>query len=97
MENIILRQSQNENQEAEIIPDNFSETISDSVFKKFFLEVSSLTIFTLRFFKEVFKPPYEFNELMKQSFLIGYKSLSLIVSKTDNIQFGISSSPLCCH
>jgi phospholipid/cholesterol/gamma-HCH transport system permease protein len=40
--------------------------------------VSSLTLFTLRFFKEVFKPPYEINELMKQSFLIGYKSLPLI-------------------
>ncbi|MBI2417156.1 MAG: ABC transporter permease [Ignavibacteriales bacterium] len=32
----------------------------------------------LRFFKEVFKPPYEFNELLKQCFLIGYKSLPLI-------------------
>jgi hypothetical protein len=52
MEKIILRQSQNENQEAEIIPENFSETISDSVFKKFFLEVYSLTIFTLPFSKK---------------------------------------------
>ncbi len=78
MKKIILQQSQNENQEAEIIPENFSETISDSVFKRFFLEVSSLTFFTLRFFKEVLKPPYEFNELMKQSFLIGYRSLSLV-------------------
>ncbi|GEM_PF-6769252 len=60
MEKIILQQSQNENQEAEIIPGKFSETIFDSVFKKFFLEVASLTIFTLRFFKELFKPPYEF-------------------------------------
>ncbi|MHB1688955.1 MAG: MlaE family ABC transporter permease [Ignavibacteriaceae bacterium] len=78
MEKIILQQSQNENREAEIIPENFSENISDSVFKKFFLEVYSLAIFTLRFFKEVFKPPYEFNELMKQSFLIGYKSFPLV-------------------
>jgi phospholipid/cholesterol/gamma-HCH transport system permease protein len=67
-----------ENQEAGIAPDNYSEIISDSVFDKFFLEVSSLTVFTLRFFKEVLKPPYEFNELIKQSFLIGYRSLSLI-------------------
>ena len=78
MEKIILQQSANENQEAEIIPENFPEIIPDSVFKKFFLEVTSITIFTLRFFKEVFKPPYEFNELMKQSFLIGYKSFPLI-------------------
>lgn len=78
MENIILQQSHSEHKEAEILPENFSETISDSVVKKFFLEVSSIAIFTLRFFKEVFKPPYEFNELMKQSFLIGYKSLPLV-------------------
>jgi len=32
----------------------------------------------LRFFKEVLKPPYEFNELLKQSFLIGYKSFPLV-------------------
>jgi phospholipid/cholesterol/gamma-HCH transport system permease protein len=34
--------------------------------------------FAARFFKEMIKPPYEFNELMKQSYLIGYKSLSLV-------------------
>ncbi len=78
MEKIILQQSEDQHHEVKIIPESFSETISDSVFKKFFLEVSSLTTFTLRFFKEVFKPPYEFNELMKQSFLIGYRSLPLI-------------------
>ncbi|MBK7631182.1 MAG: ABC transporter permease [Ignavibacteriales bacterium] len=48
------------------------------MFKQFFLEVASTTTFTLRFFKEVIKPPYEFNEVMKQSFLIGYKSLPLV-------------------
>jgi len=78
MDKINLQQSQDQHHEAEIIPETFSETISDSVFNKFFLEVSSLTTFTLRFFKEVFKPPYEFNELMKQSFLIGYKTLPLV-------------------
>ena len=78
VEKIILPQSLKENLEEEIILENFSETAPDSVFSKFFLEVSSITIFTLRFFKEVFKPPYEFNELMKQFFLIGYKSLALV-------------------
>lgn len=73
-----MRQPQNQEQEAEIIPDHFSETFSGSVFDRFFLEVSSLAIFTMRFFKEVFRPPYEFNELVKQSFLIGYRSLSLV-------------------
>ena len=78
MAKIILQQSYSENKQAEVIMEESPEIIPDSVFKKFFLEVSSLTIFTLRFFKEVFKPPYEFNELMKQSFLIGYKSLPLV-------------------
>jgi phospholipid/cholesterol/gamma-HCH transport system permease protein len=73
-----MASSINNTQEADITPETLSETISDSVLKSFFLEVSSLTIFTLRFFKEVLKPPYEFSELMKQSFLIGYRSLSLI-------------------
>jgi phospholipid/cholesterol/gamma-HCH transport system permease protein len=63
---------------AEIIPELSPEIIPDSLFKKFFLEVSSLTLFTLRFFKDVFRPPYEFNELLKQAFLIGYKSLPLV-------------------
>jgi phospholipid/cholesterol/gamma-HCH transport system permease protein len=78
MEKIILQQSKNGNRQAEIIPEDISAMISDSIFKRFFLEVSSLTTFTWRFFKEAFKPPYEFNELMKQSFLIGYKSLPLV-------------------
>ena len=78
MEKIDLEQSHIENHEIEIITEESSAINPDSVFSKFFLEVSSLTIFTLRFFKEVIKPPYEFNEVMKQSFLIGYKSLPLV-------------------
>jgi phospholipid/cholesterol/gamma-HCH transport system permease protein len=74
----ILQKPENEMHDAEIIPVKISETISDSVFNKFFLEVSSITIFTLRFFKEMIKPPYEYNETLKQSFLIGYKSLPLV-------------------
>jgi len=72
-----LQQTQNENLELKNSPDSVDELDSDSALTRFFLEVSSLTIFTWRFFKEVLKPPYEFNELMKQSFLIGYKSLPL--------------------
>jgi phospholipid/cholesterol/gamma-HCH transport system permease protein len=73
-----LQQLHNEKQNVEIKTDRISETISDSIFNKIFLEVYSLTRFTLRFFKEVFKPPFEINELIKQSFLIGYKSLPLV-------------------
>ena len=78
MAKVVLQQSYSENKQAEVIMEESPEIVPDSVFKKFFLEVASLTIFTLRFFKEVIKPPYEFNELMKQSFLIGYKSLPLV-------------------
>lgn len=46
--------------------------------KDFFTEVAQLTRFTLRFFKEVVKPPYEFNIFVKQSYLIGYKSFPLV-------------------
>lgn len=78
MEKRILEHVQNQKHEKETIPKNNSEIISHSVFNKFFLEVASITIFTFRFFKEALKPPYEINELMKQSFLIGFKSLSLV-------------------
>jgi len=78
MAKIIAQQSYSENKQAEVIMEETPEIVRDSLFKKFFLEVASLTIFTLRFFKEVIKPPYEFNELMKQSFMIGYKSLPLV-------------------
>ncbi len=44
----------------------------------FFIEVHDLLKFVLQFFKEVFKPPYEFSETIRQCFLVGYKSLSLI-------------------
>lgn len=47
--------------------------------KYFFEEVAHITLFTLRFFKEAIKPPYEFNELLKQCYLIGYKSFPLII------------------
>lgn len=46
--------------------------------KKFFLEVSGISTFVVRFFKEVFFPPYEFGEFVRQSYLIGYRSLTLV-------------------
>jgi len=46
----------------------------------FFQSVSRLTSFCFRFFKELFKPPYEFNEFIKQSFLIGNKSFFLVAT-----------------
>ena len=78
MSKVDLRKSFIESKQAEVITEESTVIANDSIFKKFFLEVSSLTTFSLRFFKELIKPPYEFNELMKQSFLIGYKSLPLV-------------------
>ena len=44
----------------------------------FFIDLNSGFQFFLRFFKEVFKPPYEFKEIIKQCYEVGYKSLFLI-------------------
>lgn len=46
--------------------------------KDFFEEITALTLFALRFFKEVVRSPYEFKEFVKQSYLIGYKSFPLV-------------------
>ena len=67
-----------EEQKKGIKPKPVAADAFGSMVNSFFIEVSSLTLFTMRFFKEVFKPPYQINELLKQSFLIGYRSLSLI-------------------
>lgn len=45
---------------------------------RFFLDLYSAGQFVLRFFKEVFSPPYEFKEIIKQCYEVGYKSLFLI-------------------
>ncbi|MEO7961033.1 MAG: ABC transporter permease [Ginsengibacter sp.] len=44
----------------------------------YFLELNRGFSFVIRFFKEVFKPPYEFREIIKQCYEVGYKSLFLI-------------------
>jgi phospholipid/cholesterol/gamma-HCH transport system permease protein len=46
--------------------------------ESFFIEVAEITKFTGRFFKTAIKPPYEFSEILRQSFIIGYRSLSLV-------------------
>jgi phospholipid/cholesterol/gamma-HCH transport system permease protein len=46
--------------------------------KNIFDDVGKVSLFAIRFFKEVFKPPYEFKEFVKQCYIIGYKSLPLV-------------------
>jgi len=45
---------------------------------QFFTGVYDISKFVLQFFKEAFIPPYEFPEVIKQCYQVGYKSLSLI-------------------
>ncbi|MEJ7587469.1 MAG: ABC transporter permease [Ferruginibacter sp.] len=47
-------------------------------FKSIFNDAGNVTQFAVRFFKEVFKPPFEIKELMRQCYFIGYKSLPLV-------------------
>jgi phospholipid/cholesterol/gamma-HCH transport system permease protein len=44
----------------------------------FLIETGNLYSFAVRFFKEGFKPRFEFAELIKQCFNIGYKTLPLV-------------------
>lgn len=55
-----------------------SATSRSSAFNGFFEEISLISGFSWRFFKEVFKRPFEPGELARQSFIIGYKSLPLV-------------------
>jgi phospholipid/cholesterol/gamma-HCH transport system permease protein len=56
-----------------------SENPYTKTVKNFFEEVARITLFTLRFFKEVVRPRFELTEIIKQSYLIGYKSLPLVI------------------
>jgi phospholipid/cholesterol/gamma-HCH transport system permease protein len=40
--------------------------------------VARLTRFTLRFFSELVRPPYEFKEFARQCYVIGYKSMPIV-------------------
>ncbi|SHI86389.1 MlaE family ABC transporter permease [Algibacter luteus] len=46
--------------------------------ESFFIEIGELTYFARRFFKELFKKPFEFNELLKLCYSIGNKSFLLV-------------------
>lgn len=46
--------------------------------KNVFNDAGNVTQFTLRFFKELLKPPFQFREFIRQCFAVGYKTLPLI-------------------
>jgi phospholipid/cholesterol/gamma-HCH transport system permease protein len=46
--------------------------------KEFFIGVYDVYKFILRFFREIFLPPYEFKEIIRQCYYMGYRSVALI-------------------
>jgi phospholipid/cholesterol/gamma-HCH transport system permease protein len=46
--------------------------------RQFFITITGLTFFSLRFFKEVFLPPYEFAEVRKHMVELGVKTLPIV-------------------
>ena len=44
----------------------------------FLNETGAISRFAIKFFKQVFSPPFEFREVLRQGFEIGYRSLSLV-------------------
>jgi len=64
-----------------LVPDASEEQPARSVFRTlrwFFEEVARLTLFCVRLFKEAILPPYELKEIIRQSYLVGFKSFPLI-------------------
>jgi len=45
---------------------------------EFLKEVGNISAFTGRFFREGFKPRYEWSELIRQCYIIGYQSFPLV-------------------
>lgn len=52
-------------------------TITNRI-QDFFIEIGELSMFSGRFFREVFSRPFEFKELIKQCYNIGNRSLLLV-------------------
>jgi phospholipid/cholesterol/gamma-HCH transport system permease protein len=46
--------------------------------KNLFIDTGNVSLFTARFFKEIFKPPFQFNEFIRQCYATGYKSFPLV-------------------
>ncbi len=46
--------------------------------KQFFAQVGELSFFAGRYFRELFRPPFEFNELLRQCYSVGNRSLALV-------------------
>lgn len=49
-----------------------------SKIRRFVIDVGDVSFFAGRFFKEAFRAPFEFNEFLKQSYMVGYRSFALV-------------------
>ena len=73
---------------------NKPNSILDRI-KSFFAEIGDMALFAGRFFREVFSPPFEFRELIRQCYNMGNRSL-LLVSVTGfilGLVFTLQSRP----
>ncbi len=46
--------------------------------KQVFTDAGNISIFALRFFKDIFRPPFEIKEIIRQCYSVGNKSLPLV-------------------
>lgn len=73
--------------------DNNSKVVDS--FRNFLIEIGELSYFSARFFKELFNPPFELREFLKQCYNMGNRSL-LLVSVTGfiiGLVFTLQSRP----
>jgi phospholipid/cholesterol/gamma-HCH transport system permease protein len=52
--------------------------LSGKLIDTFFTDIYNVYSFVIRFFREVFMPPYELKEIIKQCYNVGYRSLALV-------------------
>lgn len=62
--------------ESEVIEEHYKYL--PVVLQDFFISLAQLTRFTLKFFVEVFRPPFEFREIFNQAYKLGFQSLFLV-------------------
>jgi len=55
-----------------------TELKGKGLLKRFFETISNLSLFSIRFFKEVLLPPYEFAEIKKHMYELGVKTLPIV-------------------
>ncbi len=54
------------------------KNLTNNSLNNFFIELGGLTRFTLQFFRELFRPPYEHKEFLRQAYQVGLNTLPLI-------------------